>query len=295
MKTEGTVALGALCISLVTPSYNSAQFIEQTFRSVISQGYPNLEYIVVDGGSTDGTLDLIRRYEAHLTGWVSEPDRGMYDALNKGFARTSGEIMGWISATDMLHVGALNVVASVFQTFPQVEWITGIPTGFDEQGMTVGIGKTARWSRVRFLAGANHWIQQESTFWRRSLWERAGSYLDASQRNGSDFELWARFFRHAQLYSVNALIGGYRAHADAGGVMNAERARRYQEQVIERELALVPYGKYLQLFRRLDQRVRRSPKVRGMWWRTVMRALYEMPGPDLPPVIRRKGTQWVMI
>src|SRR5215467_9292437 len=140
-------------ISLVTPVFNSAKYIEQTFQSVFSQKYPNLEYFVVDGGSTDGTLDIIRKYEAQISGWISEPHKGMYDALNKGFARTTGEIMGWISATDMLQLGGLSVVASVFQAFPEVEWITGRPTLFNEEGMTYSVAPIPRWSRIPFLAG----------------------------------------------------------------------------------------------------------------------------------------------
>src|SRR5690348_892777 len=126
-------------ISLVTPVFNSARYIEQTIRSVLAQDYPNLEYFIIDGGSTDGTLDIIRRYESQISGWLSEPDQGMYDALNKGFARTTGEILGWISATDMLHTGGLRVVGSVFRQFPNVEWVTGRPTVFHEDGMTTTI------------------------------------------------------------------------------------------------------------------------------------------------------------
>src|SRR5271165_3286161 len=104
----------------------------------------------------------------------------MYDALNKGFARTSGEIMGWISGTDQYHVGGLSVVASVFRDLPEVEWITGRPTHFSEEGMSIKILNIQHWSRYRFLAGANRFIHQESTFWRRSLWDKAGGYVDAS-------------------------------------------------------------------------------------------------------------------
>src|SRR3984885_71286 len=84
-------------IALVTPVLNSVKYVEATIRSVLAQDYPTLDYYIVDGGSTDGTLEIIRKYENQISGWASEPDRGMYDALNKGFARTSGEVMGWIS------------------------------------------------------------------------------------------------------------------------------------------------------------------------------------------------------
>jgi len=105
-------------ITLVTPVF-SARYIEQAIQSVISQLYPNLEYFIIDGGSTDGSVDVIRKYERYLSGWTSEPDNGMYDALNRGFARSSGEIMGWISATDLLHTRSLFVVGSVFKALPQ--------------------------------------------------------------------------------------------------------------------------------------------------------------------------------
>ncbi len=273
-------------ISVVTPVLNCASYIEQTIRSVISQSYPNLEYVVVDGGSTDGTFDIIGKYEKHLSCWTSKPDGGMYDALNKGFAQSTGEIMGWISGTDMLHPGSLFVVGSVFRTFPEVEWITGLPSVFNEQGMTIQVPKPARWSRARFLAGANRAIQQESTFWRRSLWEKAGGYVDSSLRMAGDFELWVRFFRHARLYPVEALIGGYRMHGDSLGLTNLDRCHEIQRQIVEKELNSCPWGKTLRMFRKLDDRVMRIRKVRYFWRRLVINSVYQVWGPDWPPVIK---------
>ena len=127
--------------------FNSARYLDATIRSVLSQNYPNLEYIIVDGGSTDGSVDIIRPYAPHLQAWISETDHGMYDAINKGFARSSGECMGWISATDLLHAGSLFVVGGVFRTFQRVEWITGRPTGFNDDGMAVEFLKLRQWSR----------------------------------------------------------------------------------------------------------------------------------------------------
>ena len=281
-------------ISLVTPVYNSAKYIEQTICSVLAQNYPNLEYFIVDGASTDGTIDIIRKYESQISGWLSEPDKGMYDALNKGFARTSGEIMGWISATDQLHTGGLAVVGSVFRDLPQVEWITGRPTGFNEEGQTTLILDVPRWSRSRFLAGANRYIQQESTFWRRSLWEKAGSRMDSTRRNGADFELWVRFFRHAKLYPVDALIGGFRAHGDSLGFLDVEASHRTHDEYIAAELAATPGLHSVKLFRRLTRAAQSVPKLRGLWNRTVLKALYRLPGPDLPPVIRFHSGHWTL-
>jgi len=283
-------------ISLITPVRNSAPYLEQTIRSILLQNYPNLEYFIVDGGSTDGTLDIVRKYESQISGWISEPDRGMYDALNKGFARTSGEIMGWISATDMLHVGGLCVVGSVFRQLPEVEWITGRPTTFNEEGMTVGVFNLMRWSRYRFLGGANRYIQQESTFWRRSLWDKAGRYVDASRRMASDFELWVRFFRHASLYTVDALIGGFRLHAASLGVQQVAEIHRIQDEIIESELSRLSTFRSLKLLREISSAVKPIPKVRGVWQRLVINMLtrfsYQVPGGDLPSIIENNGTRW---
>jgi cellulose synthase/poly-beta-1,6-N-acetylglucosamine synthase-like glycosyltransferase len=118
-------------ITLVTPVYNGVRFIEDTIRSIVYQGYSNLEYIVVDGGSNDGTIDIIRQYQKHISWWVSRRDQGVYDALNNGFAQSTGNIMGWLNASDLLHTSGLFVVGSVFASLPAVEWLTGRPTRFN--------------------------------------------------------------------------------------------------------------------------------------------------------------------
>ena len=237
-------------------------------------------------------MDVIRKYESQISGWISEPDSGMYDALNKGFARTTGEVMGWISATDMLHVGGLPVVGGVFRDLPQVEWITGRPTWFNEEGVTYQVGDVTRWSRYRFLAEANRYIQQEATFWRRSLWENAGSHMDASRRSASDFELWVRFFRHAQLYPVDALIGGFRMHGASLGLQDLEACHQIHDEIIEAELERMPRGKALRVFRRVRARVRKIRGLRYAWWRLVEQPLYRWPGSDWPPVIRYHRGKW---
>jgi glycosyltransferase involved in cell wall biosynthesis len=281
-------------ITVITPVLNAATYVEQTIRSVVHQGYPNLDYIIVDGGSTDGTVEIIRNYEPYLSWWISEPDNGMYDALNKGFRHSSGEIMGWISGTDMLHVRSLFSVGSIFRKFPEVEWITGIGTSFNEEGFTTGVRRFQRWSRIRFLAGANKYIQQESTFWRRGLWERSGGYVDASRKLASDFELWVRFFRYARLYSAHTLIGGFRKHTDSLGLKNIQECERIHDGIIEAELRSMRWGWILEGFLKVNNVVQKIQKVRGLWWHIIMKHLYLMPGPDWPPLIVYEGKDWLM-
>jgi glycosyltransferase involved in cell wall biosynthesis len=197
-------------ITIVTPNYNLGEYLEQTILSVINQGYPNLEYIIIDGGSTDNSVEIIKKYEKSLTYWVSEADKGLYDALNKGFKRSTGEIMGWINSDDMLHPRSLFYVAGVFNQFDDVEWIQGRPSFFDKKGGIFNIGIIKPWSKYDFYAGHYEWIQQESTFWRRTLWNKVGGRLNSDLKFAGDFDLWLRFFGCAKLHSLSVVLSGFR-------------------------------------------------------------------------------------
>lgn len=201
-------------ISIITPTYNRCEYIEETIISVINQNYPNLEYIIVDGGSTDGTLEIIKKYESKLAYWISEPDNGMYHALQKGFDKATGEIMAWLNSDDVYHHNSLFIVADIFSALQHVEWITGTPSLNNTEGQCVKVFPTQKWSKHRIAAGDYRWIQQESTFWRKSLWERAGGNLDVKYKFAADFALWTRFFEYATLYSVETTLSGFRMHGD---------------------------------------------------------------------------------
>jgi glycosyltransferase involved in cell wall biosynthesis len=212
-----------LSVSIVTPTYNSERFLEASIRSILEQKYPALEYIVIDGASTDSTPDIIQRYEDQLFFWISEPDSGMYDGIQKGFEHTRGEIMAWLNSDDMYLPWTLHIVNQIFVSFPEVEWITSIrPLLWNEQGLATDCMALPGFSRKGFWRGEHmpgsrgfmiEAIQQESTFWRRSLWERAGGKLDTSFKLAGDFELWARFYQQSELVGVRVPLGGFRLHA----------------------------------------------------------------------------------
>ncbi|WP_420434298.1 glycosyltransferase [Hyphobacterium sp.] len=223
-------------ISIVTPNYNGAQFLRECMESVLGQQYPALQYVISDGASTDGSRLIFEHYRRELAGLTSEPDEGHADAVNKGFAMTDGEIMGWINSDDILHPGCLSQVARIFETHPEVEWITGRPSTMNVRSEIDYVGPVRPWSRLRFLAGDHLWIQQESTFWRRSLWERAGGGLDTAFDVANDFELWMRFFRHADLYTVDRMLGCFRVRPGQRSVDQLDHYKQEMRTVIQREL-----------------------------------------------------------
>jgi glycosyltransferase involved in cell wall biosynthesis len=208
-------------LAIVTPSYNQGDFLEETIRSVLLQGYPDLEYVLIDGGSTDHSREIIEKYSPWLSHWVSEVDRGQYHAINKGFAKTSGEIMAWLNSDDKYAPNAFAAMGQVFSQFPSVEWVSSLRRIlWDAEGREMRCRPLPGFSREAFWSGEygvgpfqSAWIQQESTCWRRSLWERAGHRVDDSLQMAGDFELWTRFYQHAQLYGIVGRLGGFRVHA----------------------------------------------------------------------------------
>lgn len=218
-------------IAIVTPSFNQAPFIEETIRSVVDQQYPAIQYVIIDGGSTDGSQDIIESFAKQLHFYSSEPDRGHAHALNKGFSKTDCEIMAWINSDDKYTPQALHTVARIFELFPEVEWITGFNGLWNKEGVMTTAKKNPK-NIYDFLTGKYNWIQQESTFWRRSLWEKAGGYIDESQKYMVDGELWCRFFQHAELYSIDAILGGYRVHGENRAIQNRNECHQEMQLII---------------------------------------------------------------
>lgn len=209
-------------ITIVTPSYNHGKFLEQTICSVLDQGYPNLEYIIMDGGSSDDSVEIIKRYERHLAYWVSEKDGGQYDAINRGMSRGTGHIMAWLNSDDMYCPWALRTVAEVFTQLPEVDWLTSMyPGGIDCVGHCLQFGDIPGFSLQAFLDGAYlpgkykaySFIQQEGTFWRRELWEKSRD-IDHALTLSGDFDLWCRFYEHAELFGLCSPLAFFRLHEE---------------------------------------------------------------------------------
>lgn len=234
-------------ITIVTPSFNRKKYLEKTILSVIDQNYPNLEYIIIDGGSIDGSVDIIRKYADRLAYWCSEPDGGMYHALNKGFALGTGDIMGWLNSDDSYFPWTLSVVASVMDQFPNVEWITSLlPSVINEGGIPYKVRRVKGYSKKYFqkgfyisdpCSGLFGFIQQESTFWKRSLFESVGNMLDINYRFAGDFDLWTRFMDQVELYGIDCQLGAFRAH---GNQLTSQYMREY---LVEANTSLCKNGK----------------------------------------------------
>jgi glycosyltransferase involved in cell wall biosynthesis len=202
------------------PSYNQAAFLEAAIRSVLLQGYPNLEYIIVDGASTDGSVEIIEKYRPWLSYAVSEPDDGHYFALNNGFSLSTGAVMTWLNSDDMFALNSLWAVGSIFSELgDMVHWITGIPAMWDRDD-NLGLLLTRPKLNRRLLRLGSYdgltlnFIQQEGTFWSRELWERSGGYVDTSFAFAADFQLWCRLAEHAQLYGASVVLAGSRRHSE---------------------------------------------------------------------------------
>ena len=200
-------------ITVVTPNYNQGDFIEKTIQSVLNQEYPNLEYIIIDGGSTDESVDIIKKYKKSLTYWESEPDNGMYDAINRGFSKATGDIMCWINSDDVLWEHSLFNVANIFNSNLNIHWLQGYPSVINEKG-TIIYQRQQIFSKYYFYLYQHQssfgFIQQESTFWTRELWKKSGASLDANYTIAADFDLWMRFFNYEKMYCTQIQLGAFR-------------------------------------------------------------------------------------
>lgn len=204
-------------ITVVTPSFNQVDYIEDCIQSVLNQNYPNLEYIIIDGGSCDGTINVIEKYKKHITFFISERDTGQYNAINKGFNHASGKYLTWLNSDDMFKKNTLLNISEILIKYPQIDWITGAKMFYSSDGeielVANQIPYYSTFIRMGFYVGNLFgWIQQEGTFWSKDLWMKAGP-LRENLFYASDFCLWKEFAKYSNLFTVNTIFAGNRHHS----------------------------------------------------------------------------------
>ncbi|MEJ2596866.1 MAG: glycosyltransferase family 2 protein [Anaerolineales bacterium] len=208
-------------VSIVTPSFNQASYLEETLRSVLDQDYSNIEYILVDGGSTDGSQEIIQRYADRLAWWVSEADRGQTEAINKGFAHAHGEILAWLNSDDTYLPGAIAQAVAYLQAHPEAGMVYGDANLVDETGAVIGKFPARQTDYRRLRRGYVH-IPQQAAFFRADLWRQVGP-LDPSFYFAMDYDLWVRLARRAPLHYFPRLWANFRLHAAGKSLVSDDR------------------------------------------------------------------------
>lgn len=220
-------------ITIVTPSYNQGEFIEETILSVLWQSYPNLEYIIIDGGSTDESVEIIKKYEKYLTYWVSEPDRGQSHAINKGFVRCTGEIVAWLNSDDCFNEGILYKIARIFIQKPETNLITCPVRRVTAEAKEITITYTPS-TAFQDIFKWSDYMPQAGVFFRKKLLDKVG-YLDESLQMQMDYDLWFRFAKETNFFHCQDIAASIKIHPEA-----KTTASKYQN-LSQKEALLVQF------------------------------------------------------
>ena len=208
-------------VSIITPSFNQAQYLEETICSVLEQDYRNIEYLIVDGSSTDSSLEIINRYKDRLSWWISEPDQGQTDAINKGFAHAHGEILAWLNSDDTYLPKTVSRAVDYLLNHPECGMVYGDANLIDEHGKVIG-RFPARQTDYRLLRRGYVHIPQQSSFFRACLWHKVGP-LDPTFQFAMDYDLWVRLARITTLHYFPGLWANFRLHDTGKSVVSDDR------------------------------------------------------------------------
>ncbi len=209
-------------VSILTPSFNQARYLEATIQSVLSQDYPRIEYLIVDGGSTDSSVDIIKKYSDRLAWWVSEKDRGQTDAINKGFARATGDILAWINSDDTYEPGAVSAAVKYLLEHPEAGMVYADCNYINEDGRAIGRFPAAQTDLPRLRRGYVH-IPQQTMFFRADLWKQVGP-LDPSFYFAMDYDLWTRIAARSELkYLAGQVWANFRIHTSGKTIAADDR------------------------------------------------------------------------
>lgn len=241
-------------ISIVTPSYNQAKYLERTILSVLSQNYPKTEYIIMDGNSTDGSIEIIRKYSDQLSYWVSQPDKGQADAINRGFDHASGQIYSWLNSDDTYEPNTLRTIARIFNADPNVRFVYGEGWYIDEEDKRIRPCKFVRHTfPYNYLVNKDP-ILQQAAFWRSDLWTETG-ILDINLNWVFDWDWFIRAYQNTNFYYNPQFLSNYRVHSDAK-TRSGNIKRRYEQAYITKKYGSWWHPNHLtQQFRIFDHNI----------------------------------------
>jgi len=233
-------------VTIVTPSFNQVRFLEATIESVLNQDYPRIEYIVLDGGSTDGSVDILRKHADRLTTWASEPDRGQTDAINRGFDMATGDILAYLNSDDTYRPGAVSEAVGYLQAHPEIGMVHGEAHYIDEVGHAVARFPSARTGHRDLRRGAPR-IAQQAAFFRATVWKMVGP-LDPTFHYAMDYDLWVRISAVTPLAYAPSLWAGFRLHGESKSMTVARQCWPEMMRVHFRDggsIFSILYAKYL--------------------------------------------------
>lgn len=259
-------------VTIVTPSFNQASFLEQTILSVLAQDYPNIEYIVMDGGSTDGSVEIIRKHEDRLTYWLSERDNGQASAINRGFARAVGSICAWVNSDDLLSPSAVRIAVDYLSRHPRVGVVYGDRLHIDARGNVIGVNRMPGYYAA--MLRRNITLPQETVFFRRDVFEKVGG-LDESLQFALDFDLWVHMSRVTAIRHIPAFLGCYREHATSKSVI-AQKYLAEHRDVYRRHFNRELPGTLAMSVHRMTHKLRLFRERRGMAYQTEARSIREL-------------------
>ena len=239
-------------VSIITPSFNQAAYLEQTILSVLGQDHSHIEYIVVDGGSTDNSVDIIQKYESKLAWWASEKDKGQADAINKGFARATGEVVAWLNSDDYYLAGAVSAAVKIFEEYPEVVLVYGNMLAVDEHGKTFNTLNYKQLTLEDLLCFQI--IGQPAVFMRRSALQAAGG-LDPTFHFMLDHHLWIRLAQRGKILHVNQTWAAARYHAEAKNIALSAEFGRDAFRILD---AVIHDEKLAPIFAKVNRRARAS-------------------------------------
>jgi glycosyltransferase involved in cell wall biosynthesis len=234
-------------VTVVTPSYNQSAYLEETILSVLEQDYKNIQYVVIDGGSSDGSVDILEKYEGRISHWISEKDRGQTDAINKGFALAEGEIICWLNSDDTFLPNAVSQAVEYLSDHPDVGLVYGDANYIDGHSSVIGKFPAAQTSLKKLKRGYVH-IPQQASFFRKPLWDQVGP-LDPKYFFAMDYDLWVRLASVSRIVYLPRTWANFRLHADAKTISADDRCWPEMIKVHNREggswFSLIVFKHYL--------------------------------------------------